>query len=107
MLWCSFFKQLIAKIEARFSCTNDCGIPKKEAKRRSVAVIKHTKVLEISPKGTIALPVVSIVPLPINAAPIPNKGAIKRRPGSILIIPAPNNGPTALATLFDPIEKAT
>lgn len=104
---CPFLRELIAKIEARLSCTNDWGMPKIEAKISNVAVTKDTKVLETSPKGTISLPAVSSGPLPISHAPMPNKGAIRIRPGIIPKIPAPNNGPTALATLFVPMAKAT
>ena len=104
---CPSFKQLIAKIEARFNCTKDWGMPKAEAKISNVAVTKETNVLETNPKGTISLPAVSSVPLPIRQAPNPNNGATNINPKPISINPAPLRGPTALATLFDPMAKAT
>ena len=82
-------------------------MPKREAKISNVAVTNETKALENKPKGTISLPAVSSGPLPIIPAPMPNKGAIKIKPGITPIIPAPDNGPTALATLFVPMANAT
>lgn len=104
---CPFFKQHMANIEERLSWTNDWGTPKLEAKINKLAVTKETRVLETGPRGTISFPAVSRGPFPIIQAPTPNRGAIKKSPGPIPKIPVADNGPTAFATLFVPIAKAT
>ncbi|MFH1779089.1 MAG: hypothetical protein ABH847_03545 [Candidatus Omnitrophota bacterium] len=97
----------MANMEARLSCTNDWGIPKVEAKINKLAVTKETRALETNPRGTISFPAVSRGPLPITQAPTPKRGAIKKSPEPIPKIPAADRGPTAFATLFVPIAKAT
>ena len=105
-LW-PFFRQLTANMDKRLSCTSDCGMPITEAIISKVAVTNETRVPENNPRGTISFPAVSRVPFPKINAPRPKSGDTKIKPGLAPRMPAPNNGPTALPTLFVPMAKAT
>ena len=116
-----FFETLKARIAKVLSWTSDVGIPLlTDAKSKRDAVI--TEIIEAStlPISTISVPVFTISLRPNIELPIPKEGAIikvarimisTKLPlvgficNSLVIIEA--IGPEALATLFDPIEKAT
>ena len=105
-----------------FSCTSEVGIPfVKEAIRSSEAVIMDTVFASMGVKLVIPLPAALTTLYPNIELPIPKKGAIISvakimincirlwSVGSIFISleTIESNGPVALATLFEPILKAT
>ena len=111
----------IPSMAPTFSCTNDVGTPLvTEAIKRRLAVTKAMIMASIFPNRIISFPVFCIIFLPKRELPIPKLGAtmsveriiIILKLASVLLIS--NSfivieaiGPAALATLLDPILKAT